>query len=82
MKKYEYLLINYYKSCNIEVHNHIFTMKTLNDFLKFLNLLNEILQKFNVSFLFNDTNLFCDEKIDLITLYSYIFGKIVLTKIW
>ena len=79
MKKYKYLLTKYYKSCKIEVNNHIFTMKTSNDFLKFLNLLNEILQKFNVSFSFNDTNLFCNKKINMTTLYFCIFGKIAVT---
>ena len=79
MKKYKYLLTKYYKSCKIEVNNHIFTMKTWNDFLKFLNLLNEMPQKFNVSFSFNDTNLFCNKKINMTTLYFCIFGKIAVT---
>ena len=54
-------------------------MKTWNDFLKFLNLLNEMPQKFNVSFSFNDTNLFCNKKINMTTLYFCIFGKIAVT---
>ena len=58
--KYKCLHDKYCQSCKIEVNNHIFTMKTWNDFLKFLNLLNEMPQKFNVSFSFNDTNLFCN----------------------
>ena len=77
--KYKCLHDKYCQSCKIEVNNHIFTMKTSNDFLKFLNLLNEILQKFNVSFSFNDTNLFCNKKINMTTLYFCIFGKIAVT---